>query len=211
MMDRVSRRSRIAAAAALFRPKGAPSSPAAPLVPPAARPTLSLKLKASIASPVMGPAGPPAGARTGKTQAAAATVAAEAPRPSASLPAVSVTVPKAAPTAAKRYSLTELRRMVEWMRETWPAAFAEPLRPLALGAGALIIRARPPERSHKDIGAVLRFYTSSDSYLAALACEGSRRVGLDGTDAGEVEEGHREHAAKRLAERRAKRRGGQSP
>jgi sRNA-binding protein len=92
------------------------------------------------------------------------------------------------------------------MRSTWPLAFTDPPRPLAIGTGAAIGRAHPAETSGKDIGRALAFWAGSDSYLEAIAAAGSRRINLDGSDAGEVEESHRVHARIRLAERMAARR-----
>jgi hypothetical protein len=200
----LSRRARIAAAAAHFRKP--PTSAIASPVPPASRPTLTLKLK-PVAVRESGTAIVPAASRTAKAEGAGPALPVEAPRPPARPAAVSVTAPKRpASTPAKTWSLAELRGLVEWMRATWPAAFAEPVKPLALGAGALITSARPEGRSHKDIGAAIRFYVNSDGYLEALASGGARRIELDGGDAGPVEEGHREHARERLEERMAKRR-----
>jgi hypothetical protein len=193
-----SRRERVVAATAHFRLKGA-VAPAGP--PPAERPTLPLKLKPP--SPAMPPARPPAGARSAKSRPAAAQpLPGEAQRPPGA---------PAGATPPKSYSVAELRALVAWMRQTWPAAFGEQVLPLAIGAGAEIARARPQGCSHKDIESALRFHTNSDAYLAALAAEGSRRIRLDGGDGGEVDEGHRQHARERLAERKATRRGVKAP
>jgi ProP effector len=198
-----ARRDRVAAASAFFRPKGKVSDPAAPLVPPSSRPTLSLKLEASVASPAMPSAEPPAAVRTAKMEAAAPALLAEARRASET-PTATAAIPKG-DTPPKSYDIAELRALVDWMRETWPAAFPDPPRPLAIGAGALIAKARPPGRSHKDIGAAVRFYVNSDTYLEAVR-DGVRRIHLDGSDGGEVTEEHRLHARKQLEQRQAGRR-----
>jgi ProP effector len=112
-------------------------------------------------------------------------------------------------TPSKTWSLAELKALITWMRETWPAAFGEPLRPLALGSGAAIGKARPEGRSHRDIGAALRFYVNSDAYLEAVR-DGVRRIHLDGSDGGEVTEEHRLHARKQLEQRQAGRPGQQA-
>jgi RNA chaperone ProQ/FINO-like protein len=49
--------------------------------------------------------------------------------------------------------------------------------------------------------AVLARWTSRMNYLAAMAAPGSRRFNLDGTDAGEVSDEHRAHAAAIFAEK----------
>jgi ProP effector len=212
----ISRRDRIAAAAAAaFRPKGPASSIVAVPVPPTAMPKLSLKLKmpgtvkvpSTVTSSTTPAAGPPAGARTGKAKTAPAVGGTAKRPPGAAMASPAAASQKKPPTPPKTWTISELRTLVEWMRSQWPAAFAEePLRPLAVGAGAVIARARPQGKTHSDIRAALRLYVGSDPYLEALAAEGTHRIGLDGSDAGEVEESHRLHAREQLAERQAKRR-----
>jgi hypothetical protein len=51
--------------------------------------------------------------------------------------------------------------------------------------------------------AVLARWTNRMNYLAAMAAPGSRRFNLDGTDAGEVSDDHRAHAAAKFAEKMA--------
>jgi sRNA-binding protein len=93
------------------------------------------------------------------------------------------------------------------LRAIWPAAIGEnPVRPLACGAGALVIEGRLGGCSKRDAKRALGLHVGTDSYLEALARDGARRVNLDGSDAGAVEEMHREQARERLAMRQAKRR-----
>jgi sRNA-binding protein len=70
----------------------------------------------------------------------------------------------------------------------------------------LIRKGRPVGMSDRNAGRALGFYCASDDYLEALSREGARRIALDGTDAGVVEEEHRLEALARLEERAAKRR-----
>jgi sRNA-binding protein len=91
--------------------------------------------------------------------------------------------------------------MIEWMRTQWPMAFSDPPRPLAIGVGKIIAAGK----SRSDISAAPHFYTNRDDYLESLAREGMHRVGLDGSDAGPVEDSHREHR-ERLEKREASRR-----
>jgi sRNA-binding protein len=91
-------------------------------------------------------------------------------------------------------------QLIAWMRVTWPTAFAKPIRPLQIGAGALIIKARAQGTSRKAVRRALFTYTHASEYLVAVR-DGVRRVGLDGSDAGEPEEAHRRSAASRLEAR----------
>jgi hypothetical protein len=91
---------------------------------------------------------------------------------------------------------------IERLARLYPAVFnVHAPRPLALGvnwqvAQALGIHPRLIE------GALAR-WTDRVNYLAALADPGSRRFNLDGSDAGEVDAEHRQHAADELAAKMA--------
>jgi ProQ/FINO family len=89
-----------------------------------------------------------------------------------------------------------------WLEATWPAAFAvRPRRPLARGTSAAVINHpdRPPSR--KLIKTAVAYHCGRPDYLEALAADGSRRINLDGTDAGEVTEDERQDARQRMAAR----------
>jgi hypothetical protein len=160
--------------------------------PNSARPKLRLKLP--VAKPVAASQRPPQAARTAEIERPAPALRAKARQPPA---------PRQKGPAITPRKLHDLDSLIAGMRAAWPVAFAaDPVRPLALGAGTLVRGARPPGVPRKAIGRALRRYTDSDAYLAAVAREGSRRVHLDGTDGGPVEEAHREYAAARLEERR---------
>jgi ProP effector len=94
-----------------------------------------------------------------------------------------------------------------WLGATWPKAFGGlEMRPLALGAGATILELRPPWASKKDMAAAMAAWVRSTAYLESIARDGSRRVGLDGGDAGEITDEHRAHARAELEQRMAARR-----
>jgi ProP effector len=113
--------------------------------------------------------------------------------------AVTVEVPvEPKPKPKARTNLPAVRATVEWMAKTWPAAFARPIRPLAVGAGALILAARPETIPLKLLHDALRYWVRSRHYQQALAA-GVRRVNLDGSDAGEVSQENRAEASRRLA------------
>ncbi|MCF7992242.1 MAG: ProQ/FinO family protein [Thiohalocapsa sp.] len=95
-----------------------------------------------------------------------------------------------------------LRRAAVWLRGEYPVLFAEP-KPLAIGVGRELARLRPEGVSHTGIRRALRAWTRRTGYLRALAADGSRRIGLDGADAGPVSDGDRQHAREALAERAA--------
>jgi ProP effector len=98
-----------------------------------------------------------------------------------------------------------LNDTLAWLRQTWPAVFTEPHKPLAIGSGRTIFAARPPELSHKAVKRALYAHCGSNAYPEAIIRSGLRRVGLDGSDAGEVTEEQRSLARQRLEKRMAKR------
>ena len=94
------------------------------------------------------------------------------------------------------------REVLALLRARWPAVFSATV-PLAVGiqheireglaeAGVPSLRLRR----------ALQYWTQGTGYLAAVAA-GRRRRHLDGTDAGEPDEAHREHARETLAQRAA--------
>ena len=104
--------------------------------------------------------------------------------------------------AARRRQQT--REVLALLRARWPEAFAAPV-PLALGIikeirGGLGETHVPA----MQLGRALHFWTSGPGYLAAVA-DGRPRRHLDGTEAGEPDEGHRQHARDTLAKRAGQR------
>ena len=89
-------------------------------------------------------------------------------------------------------------RAAKWLRASYPDLFGGEAKPLALGAGAAIAKARPEGVSHKGIQRAIRRWTNRQAYRRALAAEGSRRFNLDGSDAGLVSDEHRELAQQRV-------------
>jgi hypothetical protein len=147
-------------------------------IPNAARPKLSLKLK---------PTAPARSASTAESEALASILLTTSRSPPE---------PPPEPDAAARCQAS-FDAAAAWVRSTWPAIFAEPIRPLAVGAGMLIANARPPGMPRKAVKRVLSRHAGSDAYLAAIR-DGVRRIGLAGEDAGEPEERHRAYAQRRL-------------
>jgi ProP effector len=84
-----------------------------------------------------------------------------------------------------------------WLAATWPTAFTWPFRPLAIGAHRAIHAARPESISAKSVYPALYSHTSTLSYLRAVA-NGERRINLDGTDAGEIDEDEKSAARARI-------------
>lgn len=92
------------------------------------------------------------------------------------------------------------------LRTRWPHLFTSPT-PLAKGINKVIAAemgsAAP---SHQVLGRALGYWTRSQVYLEAVAA-GTRRMELDGSDAGEPIEDERRHAREVLAQRKAQRQG----
>jgi sRNA-binding protein len=87
------------------------------------------------------------------------------------------------------------------LRERFPAGFCDPPVPLAIGARQAIRAELRNEIPAQALHFAMRFWTSQDEYLAAVAA-GEARRNLDGSIAGEVDARHREQAAEALAKRR---------
>ena len=94
------------------------------------------------------------------------------------------------------------REVLALLRARWPEVFSAPV-PLALGIQheikASLEEAGVPSLRLRR---ALQHWTQGTGYLAAVAA-GQRRRHLDGTDAGEPDEAHREHARAILAQRAA--------
>ncbi len=104
--------------------------------------------------------------------------------------------------AARRRRQT--REVLALLRARWPEAFAAPV-PLAIG----IVQEIRKGLGETHVPAVqlsraMQFWTRGPGYLATVAA-GQRRRHLDGTDAGEPDEAHRQHARDILAERAVRR------
>jgi hypothetical protein len=75
---------------------------------------------------------------------------------------------------------------IEAIRAAYPAAFGQPIRPLAIGAGNTVLAGLTGRVSRKSLRAALVVWTSSPAYHLALKEKGARRENLDGSDAGPV-------------------------
>ena len=88
------------------------------------------------------------------------------------------------------------------LRQRYPV-FQE-CRPLALGSGRELIAAAPDLGVSKvTLKRWLHVWTTSTSYLKALATDGAVRYALDGTPGDPVRPDHQEHAFKEVARRLA--------
>jgi sRNA-binding protein len=99
--------------------------------------------------------------------------------------------------------------LMAFMASRWPAVFSDDPKPLALGAGDVVVQAAIEAGfAREDVGQAIRWHVGGMRYLRAVARYQSRRFNLDGTDAGEVSEAHRLHAydeLQRLRKLRAQR------
>jgi hypothetical protein len=114
-------------------------------------------------------------------------VTAKLPPPAAEQPAKPT-----APTAKQRKRHHARILASEWLRQTYPALFGWPPRPLMVGIGLPIVEAGQAagfKRAH--IGRARWFHVSRGRYLEALAAEGAMRHGLDGEPVEPVSEGDR--------------------
>lgn len=109
-------------------------------------------------------------------------------------------IPQPAPRS--RFQRVELLKLLP-PGTPMPAALVGDHKPLAIGILAALANMVAPE----NIGKLRRWlegYVRRPEYLAAVAAPGSRRMNLDGSDAGPVAEAHRVYAAK-LIEKEASR------
>ena len=90
------------------------------------------------------------------------------------------------------------------LKQTFPALFGGPAKPLKLRIQADIQERTPGVFTKQALSAFLRRYTGGTSYLVALT-KAPHRFDLDGNPAGEISEEHRKAAADELARRRANR------
>lgn len=88
------------------------------------------------------------------------------------------------------------------LKALFPALFAGPAKPLKLRIQADIQQRAPGQFSKQVLSAFFRRYTGSTSYLIA-ASKAKHRYDLDGAEAGEMSEEHRQIAVQELARRRA--------
>jgi len=141
--------------------------------------------------------------RTKPRQAAATPQSVQPPSQPSPTSAASLTPEPASgsarqPAAPKPKTRPAIPDLIDRLAAAFPAAcdFHAP-KPLAIGIAPLLAEALGlPMPSAK---AVLARWVNRVVYLQAMAAPASRRVNLDGSDAGEVEEGHRLHAAEQLA------------
>lgn len=104
--------------------------------------------------------------------------------------------------AARRRQQT--REVLVLLRARWPEAFAAPV-PLAIGIVQEIRKGLGETHvPAAQLSRAMQFWTRGPGYLATVAA-GQRRRHLDGTDAGEPNEAHRQHARDIIAERAARR------
>jgi sRNA-binding protein len=87
--------------------------------------------------------------------------------------------------------------------ERFPALFGAQVRPLAIGAGALLREALG--LSETEATHLLRWWVSRRPYCEAMAEPGSQRYNLDGSIAEDVSEAHRQDARVQLARLRGER------
>jgi sRNA-binding protein len=87
--------------------------------------------------------------------------------------------------------------------ERFPALFGAQVRPMAIGAGALLretLALSETEATH-----LLRWWVTRWAYCEAMAAPDSKRYNLDGSIADDVSEAHRQDARTQLARMRGKR------
>jgi sRNA-binding protein len=123
--------------------------------------------------------------------------------------------PRPAPAPAQRIYKNPLPKLAAKLDRVlagraWPGALREVMdvrRPVPLEVGisdrvgdALGL----DDRERRRLGLVLRNWTASSRYLAAVAEPGAVRHGLDGTITGPVDPDHQQHALELLTERRAR-------
>lgn len=86
------------------------------------------------------------------------------------------------------------------LQARFPVAFDKPRRPLAVGIREEIRAHIGPEAvADTALHQALASHTGRASYLQAVIAAGSRRIHLDGSDAGEVSEESRRIAGEKLA------------
>lgn len=87
------------------------------------------------------------------------------------------------------------------LSELFPALFTGPMKPLKLRIQADIQTRAPGVFTKADLSAFFRRYTGSTAYLNAVA-KGAHRFDLDGAEAGELSDEHRQVAQEELKRRR---------
>lgn len=125
------------------------------------------------------------------------------PAPTTPAPAAAAPSPESRPVNPSPQPKQGGPAPIERLAVMYPAIFDfHAPRPLALGTYHHVAAALP-DLSHGAVSRLLQRWTKRLNYLAAIAAPGSRRFNLDGSDAGEVSDEHRAHAAERLAEKSA--------
>ncbi len=170
-----------------------PSDPFADL--PEGAVAASEPVESTPAEPVVGQAAPEAG----PPEAAAATEPAEAVGAVEAVDAVDA-VEAAAPSEAGAPTPAQTSAR---LTELFPALFKGQPKPLKLRIQVDIQERSPGEFSKSALSAFFRRYTGATSYLIAVS-RGTHRFDLDGQEAGELTEEHRQVALDELTRRRAK-------
>lgn len=119
--------------------------------------------------------------------------------------------PGAGLTVAEQRQRKGTRRdALAWLKNTFPALFGYPPKPLAVGIGKTIVAAAIEAGGAKHATrAALHYWVHSHGYLAALVAPGAVRCGLDGAPVEAVDAQHQAKAAELIAaidEAKAKRR-----
>ena len=99
-------------------------------------------------------------------------------------------------TKATQWTIDTLAPLREHL-SAWPAVLpsevGDPIRPLKIGAHSDLAALLPDGEAHKVLNLVLRRYTRSTQYAAALAAPDAVRHDLAGTPVGPVVEEHKTH------------------
>ena len=90
-------------------------------------------------------------------------------------------------------ALAPLREHLSPWPAVLPAEVGDPIRPLKIGVHSDLAALLPDGETHDVLGRVLRRYTRSTQYLAALAAPDAVRHDLAGTPVEPVAEEHKTH------------------
>src|SRR3954468_13372035 len=90
-------------------------------------------------------------------------------------------------------ALAPLREHLSPWPAVLPAEVGDPIRPLKIGVRSDLAALLPDGEAHEVLSRVLRRYTRSSQYLAAVAAPDAVRHDLAGTPVGPVVEEHKTH------------------
>lgn len=116
------------------------------------------------------------------------------PRPHSASSSGTSTVRKAASSSGRTLLRLKKRRkpdrveLLDKLRETFPAAFTDPPKPLAIGIIQSVLKSGRWPLSGKQARRALYHWTQQPAYQDALV-PGAPRYGLDGAEQGKVEPG----------------------